>query len=40
MTDESVSDSCGSEVVRKHKHSWRSEGSYVVTQHSYLQLHY
>ena len=26
MTDESASDSCGSEVVRRHKHPWRSDG--------------
>ena len=26
MTDESVSDSCGNEKVRKHKLPWRSDG--------------
>ena len=26
MTDESMSDSCGSDVVRRYKHPWRSDG--------------
>lgn len=29
MTDESASDSCGSEVVRRHKHLWRSDGNHM-----------
>lgn len=29
MTDESMSDSCGSDVVRRHKHPWRSEGKEI-----------
>lgn len=30
MTDESASDSCGSDVIRCHKHSWRSDGTEII----------